>query len=57
MDKSVFKLLTTVETSRIAKAQMKRAEAHRTLDAAMEEQHRAVEKYESEFQQKRTDAV
>jgi hypothetical protein len=51
MEKSVFKLLSTVETSRIAKAQMKRAEANRTLDSALEDQTQAVKKYESEFQQ------
>jgi hypothetical protein len=51
MEKSVFKLLATVETSRIAKAQMKRAEANRTLDNALEDQSQAVKKYETEFQQ------
>jgi hypothetical protein len=51
MEKSVFKLLATVETSRIAKAQMKRAEANRTLDNALEDQNQAVKKYETEFQQ------
>jgi hypothetical protein len=51
MEKSVFKLLATLETSRIAKAQMKRAEANRTLSAAIEEQNFAVKKYENEFRQ------
>jgi hypothetical protein len=51
MEKSVFKLLATVETSRIAKAQMKRAEANRTLDNALEDQSQAVRKYENEFKQ------
>jgi hypothetical protein len=51
MESSVFKLLATVETSRISKAQMKRAEANRTLDNAIDEQSQAVKKYEREFQQ------